>query len=386
MNRKQFIILLALVAVIGTAGLIVHQRSNNSWQSAEASIGQKLLPNLAVNDIAQITIQSGTNNLTLAKSDSLWRVRERGDYPANFPQISDLLMKFAGLKIEQSEEIGPSQFGRFQLLPPSPATNTGTLVEFKDQGGKTLSTLLLGKKHMAKAAADSQFGGMDSEGWPDGRYVMVGTDAKSLAVISDTLDEVQPKPEQWLNKDFFSIEKPRSIAVQFPESTNSWKLIRASDTNDWHLADAGSDEKLDSTKISSITSPFGSASFGDVAQPAKSYNPANNTVLTVETLDGFTYVAKIGQKQNENYPVSFSISANLPAERITAKDEKPDQKTRLDNEFKEQQGRLAEKLAREKRFENWIYFLPAYSIDGLLKPREQLLVEKQKEASSQPAK
>ncbi len=66
------------------------------------TIGQKLLPNLAVNDIAQITIQSGTNELNLAKRDNLWRVRERGDYPANFSQISDLLLKLADLKIVQT--------------------------------------------------------------------------------------------------------------------------------------------------------------------------------------------------------------------------------------------------------------------------------------------
>ncbi len=78
MNRKQFIILLVLVAVVGAAGLLVRQRGQESWKSGGAAIGQKLLPNLPVNDIAQITIKTGTNELTLAKRDNLWRVRERG--------------------------------------------------------------------------------------------------------------------------------------------------------------------------------------------------------------------------------------------------------------------------------------------------------------------
>ena len=156
MNRKQFIILLVLVAVIGAAGLMVHQRGSQSWHSADAAIGQKLLPNLPVNDIAQITIQSGTNELHLARRDNLWRVRERGDYPANFSQISGLLLKLADLKIVQTEEIGPSQLGRFELLPPGAETNSATLVEFKDQSGKTLNTLLLGKTHLRKPPANSQ--------------------------------------------------------------------------------------------------------------------------------------------------------------------------------------------------------------------------------------
>jgi hypothetical protein len=50
--------------------------------------------------------------------------------------------------------------------------------------------------------------------------------------------------------------------------------------------------------------------------------------------------------------------------------------------------RLAEKLAGEKRFEKWIYDVPAYSVDPILKPRGQLLaeVEVKKDASSPPDK
>jgi hypothetical protein len=387
MNRKQFIILLVLVAVIGGAGLIIHQRSNQSWQGADATIGQKLLPNLAVNDIAQITIQSGTNTLNLAKRDALWRVAERGNYPANFSQISDLLLKLADLKIVQTEEVGPSQLGRFELLPPGAETNSATLVEFKDDSGKTLNTPLLGKNHMSQPAANSQPDGMGDEGWPDGRYVMVGTGSKTVDVISDPLDSVQPQPAKWLNKEFLSIVNPRMIEVQFPEATNSWKLTRASETNDWQLADAKPDEKLDSTKISSVTSPFSSASFNDVAPlDAKTTAATSNIVMTVDTFDGFDYVAKIGPKQDDNYPVSFSITANLAAERVAAKDEKPDEKAKLDQAFKEQHDHLAAKLAKEQQYEKWVYYLPSYSVDELLKTRGQLLVETNAAMSSQPEK
>ena len=130
MNRKQLIILLVLVVVVGAAGLLVRQRSNNSWEDGGTAIGQKLLPGLPVNDIAQITIKSGTSELNLVKRDNLWRVRERGDYPANFSQISEVLIKLGDLKVAQSEEIGQSQLGRFELLPAGPGPNTSTSVEF----------------------------------------------------------------------------------------------------------------------------------------------------------------------------------------------------------------------------------------------------------------
>ena len=377
MNRKQFILLLVLVVVIGTAGLVIRQRGQSSWHSAGQAIGQKLLPDLPVNDIAQITVKAGGSELNLARRDNVWCVRERNDYPANFSEISRLLLKFADLKVVQSEEVGASQLGRFELLPPGAGAKTATQIEFKDQSGKTRNSVLLGKKHMNKARG-GQFGGMGGdEGWPDGRYVMVGSGAKTLAVVSDPLDNVQPKPEAWLNKDFVHIEKPRAIAVLFTAATNSWKLTRATETNDWQLADAKADEKLDSAKISGVTSPLSSASFSDVAALNASNAPAGTT-LTVETFDGFTYVAKIGASENGNYPAKITVSANLATARVAGKAETAVEKAKLDKEFKENQAKLAEKLATEQRFANWVYQLPGDTVDSLLKPKQELLVEEKK--------
>jgi hypothetical protein len=368
MNRKQFAVLLLVVVLVGVAGWIVHQRGNNSWQGAGQAIGGKLLPNLPVNDVAQITIQSGTNELTLAMRDNFWRVRERGYYPANFPQISDLLLKFADLKIIQSQEIGPSQLGRFQLLPPGTATNTGTLIEFKDQSGKSLASVLLGKTHMNQPAGGSQFDG----GEPDGRYVMTGGDAKTVAVISDPLDNVQPGPKDWLDKTFFKIEKPRSIAVSYAVATNSWKLTRASETNDWQLADAAPGEKLDTSKLDDVTSPFSSQSFDDVSPGATAFK--NATTVNVETFDGFAYNAAIGPELDGEYPVTFSVSADLPVARTPAKNEAADEKAKLDTDFKNKQKTLQDKLAKEKQFENWTFQISEYTVNSLLKPRSQLLI------------
>ncbi len=80
----------------------------------------------------------------------------------------------------------------------------------------------------------------------------------------------------------------------------------------------------------------------------------------------------------------FTVSANLPAERPAAKDEKPADKAKLDKAFKDAAGQAqAEKLAKEKQFENWIYLLPTYSVDSVIKTRDQLLVERKKKPRKQ---
>ena len=307
MNRKQLLILLGLVVVLGIVGLALHKRNQTSWQgSGRQGAASKLLGELPVNDIASIVIKGGTNELDLVRQDNLWRVKQRNDYPANFTEISSFLLKAADLKAIQTEEIGPSQLGRYKLLPPGLATNTAVLLELRDQGGKVIKSLLLGKTHMRKSEAQpSPMGEMGgNEGFPDGRYVMVGTGAKTLAVVSDPLSNVEAKPDAWLNKDFFKVEKIRSLAVAYPAATNSWKVTRDTETaTDWKLADAKPEEKLDSSKTSGFSYALGSPSFADVL-PAdtkpEQVGLDKPTVVTIDTFDNFTYTLKLGQKTINN--------------------------------------------------------------------------------------
>jgi len=382
MNRKQLLTLLVLVAVVGGAGLLLHQKNQTAWHSADKAIGQKLLGNnFPINDVALISVTQGTNQLDLAKKDNLWRVRERNEYPASFSQISEFLIKAADLKIVQNEKVGPSQLARFALAPGQ-GTNAPMVVDFKDQAGKPIRTLLLGKKHFHKSNQPSSFGGeMGDEGWPDGRYVRAGNDATDVALISDALSNIEPKPDQWLHKDFPKIEKIQSIAATFQNPTNSWKLTRETETGEWKLADSKPGEQLDASKTSGVASPLASLSFTDVAAGAKpeALGLDKPTVIAIKTFDNFSYTLKIGQKTNDNYPLTLAVAAHIPNERAPGKDEKPQDKTKLDKEFKDNQKKLEDKLTQDKACEPWIYLVSTWTVEPLLKERSQLMAEKKEE-------
>lgn len=346
MNSKQFAILLVVVVLAGAAGWIVYQRGNRSWESASANIGGKLLPGLSVNDVAQIAIESGANKLVLARQNGLWRVEQRGGYPADFSKISSSILKLAGTKIVQIETVGPSQLARFNLLPSGSPANAGTRVELKDRNGKTVASLLLGKDHMSQPAT--------GEAWPDGRYVITGNDTQNVALISETLDDFAPNPGNWLDKTFFQIQNPASISVTFPAATNSWKLTRQSATNNWKLAEAKPGEKLDPSSLDDVTSPFESASFNDVSRGTNA--PRDADVVTVRTLDGLAYTAKVWPSGDDNYSLTVSV-----AEAGASKSEN--------------QKMVAGKLAEDKQFEGWTYEVPGYTVESLLKPRHDLLAQ-----------
>ncbi len=376
MNRKQLITLLVLVVLIGGACLMLLRNQNKSWQGANPALGKKLLGEFPVNDVGHIVIKQGTNELNLAKKD-IWRVRERNNYPADYSEVSGFLVKLQDLKIVQDEKIGPSQLPRLSLTP-GPGSNAAVVVDFKDQNDKTIKSLLLGKKHMRKSDRPSPMGDLGEQGWPDGRYVKVAN-SENVSLVSEPFDRIEPKPEQWLNKDFFKIEKARSVAVTFPNATNSWKLTRETETGEWKLAEAKPTEQLDASKASGVANPFSSASFVDVATNGPSAAMDKPIVAAVDTFDDFNYILKVGQKTNDNYPVAMSVTAQLPKERTAGKDEKPEDKTKLDKEFKDKQKKLEDKLAQEKTFENWIYLVSSWTVDPLLKERSHLMVEKKEE-------
>lgn len=378
MNRKQFTILIVLVVVLGGAGLVLYNNQSSSFRSSGEGTGQKLLGDFPVNDVTHIAIRQGGEELNLVKKDDLWRVRERYDYPADFREISQLLLKLREMKIVQSEQVGPSQLPRLELTTGE-GPNSATVLEFKGQGDKPLKTLLLGKKHLRKSQSPSPFGGMDDEGWPDGRYVKAGADSDSVALVSDPLSNVEPKPAQWLSKDFLRVEKARAVAVAFPEESHSWALSRDTEFGEWKLADAKSEEQLDPSKASSVSNPMSSASFVDVLAPEPPSE--KSAVVTIETFDNFTYTLHVGMKTEENYPLSVSVAAQLAKERAPGESESPEDKERLDKEFAERQQKLKEKLAQEKAFEKWTYLVSGWTLDSLLKPRAELLAEKQDETA-----
>ncbi len=384
MNRNQLIILLVLVAILGGAGIMLHNKQKSSWEGANPSAGKKLLGDFPINDVAHIEIKQGTNDLTLAKKDETWRVRERSDYLANYSQIRDLLIKLGDLKIVQSEAVGQSQLTRLNLVPGT-STNSAVAVDFKDKNDKPIRSLLLGKKHMKKSnRPNPMMGDMDDDesggGYPDGRYVKTGGDSKDVILISDALANVDTKPDQWLNKDFFKVEKIRSVAVDFPVATNSWKLSRETETGEWKLADAKPTEQLDNSKASGVGNSLSSPTFNDVsmAKPEE-LGLDKPTTVTLDTFDNFTYTLKVGQKTNDNLPLIVSVAVDLPKERTPGKDEKPEDKDKLDKEYKEKLKKLEEKLAQEKPFEKWTYLVSNWTLDSLLKERSQLLVEKKEE-------
>jgi hypothetical protein len=257
MKGKQLLILVVLVVVLGGIGVWLQKRKQSSWSESGAGAGAKVFE-FPINDVTHVIVKNQSGELNLVRTNDEWTVRERGDYPANYEQVTGLLRRLWDLKTVQTVKVGPSQFARLELTEPGKEDGGGggTLLELRGKEDAKLGALLLGKKYLKK----SEDGPMEMEGFPAGRFVMPAGGNK-VSLVSETMDDVEPKPERWLRKDFVKVENPKSIAMAGTTDPMHWTVTRETATAEWKLEGAKPDEKLDQNKVSPSGSALGNTSF-----------------------------------------------------------------------------------------------------------------------------
>lgn len=372
MNRKQFLILVIVLVVLGGAGLALIWQDVADYRASGARIGAKLLPDLKLADVAEIRLQDAKQQVTLKRAEKGWVVQERGGYPASFQDISDFLIKLVELKVTQSEQVGASLLPRVELAEPGSKEGAGTLIEMKDSAGKPLARLIMGKKVLKKDPMNPLPAAKD--GVPAGRYVLPPNAKDTVVVVSDPLNSVSASPGRWLSKDFFKADRIRTLAVGPEGAAPGWKITRAEEWGQWKFAGGGN---LNPGAAVGAVNKLGSLGFDDVAANAKA-DPTDKPVVAVaETFDNLVYRVKAAKKKKgDEYLVSFTVTGEPPKGRAPEKGEKKEEKERRDKEFAESRKRLAERIAAEKALAKWTYVIGARELEPLLASRSDMTARK----------
>ena len=424
MSRKQFLTLLVALVVLAAAGAGVLWSDRSAWTRGDTRLGEKLLPALKAAEVAEIAIRSAQSEVHVLKSGAGWKVRERGDFPADPNLVSTLLLKLIELKVVQTEVVSDAQRARLQLVEPKPGavpvaaaakeakadakgdvkadakgdvkadakadakvdtkadtkvgtnvdTTTGTVFELKDAGGKVLGRLLLGKTLTKQS---------DASGEPDvpaGRYIIVGEHASGIAVVADPLKDADVNPSFWLDKDVMRADSVKSVTASGPDGNQKWSLSRAKEGD--LMSFAGSSEKPDPQKGQDTISAFYGITLLDVvADPVKTATGLDKPLtVTAQSFDGVTYVLKIGTKAGEDRYYAAVSSSGVPSKtREPGKGESAEDKTKRDKEFEENYKNRLERRERDRMMEKWAYIVPKTSIDAIMRDRLQLMPEKKEE-------
>ena len=376
MNRKQFILLLAVLGVLGAIGLGLVWQDLAVYRASGAKIGAKLLPKLKIADVAQVRLQDSKHEVTLVRKEKSWVVQERGGYPASFQEISDLLIKLVELKVTQSEHVGASLWPRVELADPGKGDGVGTAIEFKDAAGKPLARLVLGKKVLKKDPMNPLPAAKD--GVPAGRYVRVDGAGDIIVVVSDPLEKAVAEPGRWLNREFFKAERIRTLAIGQGGGAPRWMIARAEEWGQWKFAAGGGD--LNPSAAVSATNKLSALTFKDVAVDPKALAAGKPVFVVATTFDGLSYAVRLTRvAKGDDYLLGFTVTGELPKQRAAEKGEKPEEKERRDKEFSEARKRMAERIAAEKALAKWTYVIAGSEVEPLLKSRDDMLAPKRGE-------
>jgi hypothetical protein len=371
MNRKQFLLLVLAVILLGGVGAALFWQDIASYRESGAKIGARLLPGLKVSDVAQIRLQDGKSTATLVRKEKWWVVAERSDYPANFQDISDLLIKLVELKVVQSEAVGPSLLPRLNLAEPGKGEGAGTRVELKDAAGKSLYVLTLGKVVMKKDPGNPL--PIAQDGVPAGRYVLVGSQDR-VAVVSDPLNTAEARPGRWLDKQFFKVDRIKTLALN-GEGGQQWKITRDLEYGQWKFASGGGELNA-SAAVGAVNSLSG-LSFTDVVLDSPAEGADKSIIATAQTFDNLVYTLDLKKrKTGDEYLVQISVTGEPPKQRPPEPGEKPADKEKRDKEFEQVRQRLAGRVAIEQALSKWTYAVEAKQLAPLLKDRSELIAPK----------
>ena len=372
MNRKQFLIMLALVALLGGAGLAMFWKDLSGYKESGAKIGAKVLPDLKAADATEIRLKDAKNEVTLVSKKGSWSVKERGGYPAEVGEISELLAKLVEAKIVQSESVGASLYPRLNLVEPGKGDGSGTLLELKDKTGKPIAQLIFGKVSLKKDPGNPLPNAVD--GVPAGRYMIAPGKIQSVVVVSDPFANVDAKAGRWLAKNFFKADRIRTLTVG--EGAAQWKITRELEYSQWKFA-AGAGQ-LDPSAAVGAVNALGQLAFSDVSPEGKVEGDKRTTIVA-ETFDDLTYTIKVAkQKSGEDYLFNFVLTGAPPKTRVPEKDEKPDEIARRAKEYVDTLKRLEARVEFEKILGQWTYVMPGKSLEPMLKDRAQMVVQPRK--------
>ena len=384
MNRKSFLTLLVVLAVLGGAGLGLFWNDLSSWRKADAKIGSKLFEKLPVTDIAQIQLTDGKGSMRLVVKDKRWVVEERNGYGGNNQDIGDLLIKLTELKVVQTETVGDSLLPRLNLVDPGKgdgkdakaAETMGTRLELFDAAGKSAATILLGKKVIKTEDSPLPI----KPQTPVGRYVLMPGSATVL-VVSDALVVAEANPARWLAKSFFKAERIRSLTAGGEGA--QWKLARPEEYGQWKFADGGGE--LDASAAVGAVNALANLAFSDVAVGVKAENMVKPRSFVGETYDNLVYTVKIAkQPEGDDYYLTVAVTGEAPRERKAEKGEKPEDKERLDKQFAETLAKLDERVKAEKDLSVWTFVVPGKTLEPLLKDRAALIAKPRQRGAGGP--
>lgn len=393
MNSRTLVLLLAALAVLVALAVAV-----SVSQRPSGAAGGLLLPDLKaqINDVDRIVVRAAGNRTvaTLERRADGWVVAERDGYPADVGRIRRNLIALAEARILEEKTSNPELYGRLKVDD----------VEKESAGGVRLDLTAGGKETGVIVGATSVGGG-------DRAYVRRAGEPTSW-LVSGALD-APPDAGDWLDRAVTDLDPARVHAVTVAHPDGSVLRLRKDgpDAADFAVLDVPPGRELSFPTVgNSVGSALADLTLESV-EPAAGFAPGDvaPVVATFETFDGLVveartwrlpagartrFAARVDEALAARFapppagptqPAEATPGAAEPAGPATAGGPAATAVTPAPESAEAQPGAGARKSLDEVKAEaaqlqarlgEWVYVLPEFKAEQLVKKPADLLAPK----------
>ena len=345
MNSRRLIVLgLAVLVLAGVAVLLSQQQAPEKRDQ-----GALLLPGLeaALNDIDRLMVTGpgGAVLATLKRSPAGWTVDEAAGYPADLGMIRRNLLALSNARIVEPKTALPEFYDRLGV--EDVASDAATGLQLDIVGGDFAASLIIGQTNVS--------GGNMA-------YVRLADDAQSY-MINAQLDPADSL-NGWVDRELVDIGSRdiRRVRIEHPDGEVLVIEKSEPEATDFTVLDIPAGRELTyAGAANSIGAALAGLEFDSVVDAAGERPPAARPVLSrFETFDGLTIEAR-SFRADEGYRVAFAAAATAPPG------------TASETAAESADGPAARAASLNSRFNGWLYTLPSYKTDQLIKRMADLL-------------
>ena len=378
---------ISTLAVIAAVLIIVAVFLAEQQKPGAPPTNQPVFPELktVINDVTELSVTTQSGTIMLHRQEDTWRLKEKHDYPADLGTVRETLIGLAELTTLEPKTRKPELYEKLGLQDVDAEGSLSTGITLKDATGKAVAVAILGNDRPAQGKS----------GYKELFIRKVGDPQTWLAQGRLT---VEKNPGKWLDKELTQIEtkRVRRLIVSHPDKTRLVvEKARPTDLN-YQVAHVPEGLEIESQfTVNNIVSTVTSLSLEDV-KPQNEVPFDDQPVVTAvfETFDGLQGIVQLLRIDEKNYvTVSAVFNDDLvwkPEPESEAEPEKESEseagkQSDVDTQDKEadtnpEQPKIkseaevkAEIEALNKRVGDWVYVIPKFRADTLLKKPQDLL-------------
>ena len=384
-SRKLFILSLVALGALVAGVWIASERSSSTLDEYSP-----LYPDLkkSLNDAKAVRVFKAGDELAveLSRENDAWRVQQREGYPADDAKLRALLLGIADAELREEKTSNPEQYANLGVEDVSDPEASGLRIEVN--GVEPAVNLIVGKRGPGAQS----------------HYVRRAGDAQSWLIDTDL--DTSSAPQDWLRKSILDVSADRiqsaNITTKGAKAYTAAKQSRAD--ADFAIDGIPKGKALNSPAAANgVATALAGLTLSDV-RPASAFDTKPEAQATYRTFDGlvieadgwrqdakhfvalkasydeslaeqFKVASADAQESAEGNTKSQSGGNQSPETRDSETQPTPEAAATTETEGPTKPNVGEEATSLNAKVEGWVYEVPAYKYEALLKPLEDMLKE-----------